>query len=341
MDNVLRVVFFFVTGGLLFPVNAWFVRTVYRAFFPSTLVIAPIQVIGQKEENASVGDALANHLRSQLSQITRGLEAAQESLVGEAQPEDVGSEELTGFAEGLFFAPRSVSIPTALLEPVDINVSVAGVEVGGLLPWLQRELTSSRALTFSVSMEGDRAIVSGDIRPLTNLGDGSLWIEVEPPATPAKIAAQIAYAVIQRKLAADEKNKVGMLGPEEFRTLVTTIATVARLNRDAKRGLNVKREGFDSLFGPIEQLVTKVPQWYELTLLAAEIADRAGRKDKARQLYRQVKQLADDPDTVEAQPKLRVRVEQRIAPPWSHKPRRSWTSASRLLWQLPDSMLGN
>ena len=93
MDNVLRVVFFFVAGGLLFLVNAWFVRTVYRTFFPSTLVIAPIQVIGQKEEDANVGVALANHLRSQLSQIASGLEAAQKSLVGEAQPEDMASEE--------------------------------------------------------------------------------------------------------------------------------------------------------------------------------------------------------------------------------------------------------
>ena len=162
-------------------------------------------------------------------------------------------------------------------------------------------------------MEGDKAIVSCDVRPLTNLGDGSRWLEVEPPATPAKIAAKIAYAVIHSKLAADEKNKVGMLELEEFRTLVTTIVTVTRLYRAAKREPDVKHEGFDHLLGPIERLVTKVPQWYELTLLAAEIADRAGRKDKALQLYRQVKRLADDPDTVEAQPKLRVRVDQRIA----------------------------
>jgi hypothetical protein len=313
MDTVLRIVVFFVAGGLLILVNAWFARTVYRTFFPSTFVIAPIQVIGQKEENPNLGGALANHLRSQLSLIARGLEIAQESLVGEAQPKDVVSEELTGFAAGRLFATGSVSVPTALLEPVNINVSVAGVEVGGLIPWLQRELTSSRALTFSVLMEGDRAIVSGDIRPLTNRVDGSLWIEVEPPATPAKIAAQIAYAVIQSKLSADEKNKVGMLALDEFKTLVTTIVTVARLNGDARRGLGVKREGFDQLFGPIERLVTKVPQWYELTLLAAEIADRTGRKDKALQLYRQVKQLADDPDTVEAEPKVRARIEQRIA----------------------------
>jgi hypothetical protein len=41
-------------------------------------------------------------------------------------------------------------IPTAVFQPVNIDVKVGGVEVGGVFAWLQRTVVKPKTLTFTV-----------------------------------------------------------------------------------------------------------------------------------------------------------------------------------------------
>src|SRR5437899_4233439 len=69
-------------------------------------------------------------------------------------------------------------IPTSLFEPANINVAVGGVQVGGVIPWIQNLLVRKRTLTFTFYVvDEDRTIVSGNAKPLSGSGSGAIWFE--------------------------------------------------------------------------------------------------------------------------------------------------------------------
>ena len=133
--------------------------------------IAPFQVAGSGAEPA-LGAALTNMLRARLERLKRELAAVQRLL--EEQPRPTGK-----LAEDpkAIVLPSSIEVPRGVFEPVNIDVSIGKVSVGGLLSWVQQWALESRTLQFTVFLEADHAIVSASLDPLSAAKIKDLWIE--------------------------------------------------------------------------------------------------------------------------------------------------------------------
>lgn len=293
MDVLMRAAFYFVIAGLLFIAICWFVGSL-RDFFSDDIVIAPMQITGQADADGKLAIAMAQILQAKLKHVEIELETSQRELMEESQPSS--STTGTRSVKHLYGIPpilgqQGVKIDARLLEPVNFNVTVGGVQVGGIFPWLQRQITYKKTLNFSVSYEGDSAIIAGNLAPLVESKDNSLYIRTEK-ATSDEIASSIAYAIIQKKLSEDPKNKLQVLDLKEFRTLLKILFESAVLNRRVALGRTAK-DGFAALVDETEKLAIQVPDWYELRYLAANIAESADNYDKALVSYKMLDNLTE------------------------------------------------
>ena len=250
MELAIRLLFYAVVGLVLVVANLWFVRSVYTHFLSTDYVIAPFNVLDPSGHTATdkAGEALAQMLASQLANIQAGLEAAQTAAANQPRP---GSDPIRSPVVTTLFVSRAVDIPTGLFQPVEIDVSVGGVEVSGLLSWVQRTLAQRRVLTFTTYEKGDRSIVSADLAGFARSGKHA-WFESD--TDPDEIATNAAYALIQRKLADKQLGRVESLELADFRALLETVFEVERLNRLVAQGYVVE-ERFAGLLSRIELLL--------------------------------------------------------------------------------------
>jgi hypothetical protein len=152
------------------------------------------------------------------------------------------------------------------LEPTKIDVVVGGVQVGGIIPWLQTFLVQRRTLSFTVYfVDKDKKIVIGDAQALTKRGNGAIWLESSEPQD--KIISQLAYALLQKRLAEDPNNQVEVLNVTEFEGLVTSLNQVAKLNRHVARGGAIQQMELQSVLDKLEPVATKASWWPELNYL--------------------------------------------------------------------------
>jgi hypothetical protein len=288
MDGVVRVLFFVVIGGTLLVANIWFIRAVHGAVSEESLIIAPVQVIDAGGTTPSYGGGLAALLQASLADVAKNLKDSQNVLLG---AQGSTAAEINPAA---LVSPGAVNIPTALLDPVNIDVAVAGVDVKGFLPWVQRRMNRPQTLSFSMFIDKENTIVTGDIYALTRTPDRSIRIESTGLA-PTKVIERLAHALIQKQIATDPQNpmreRIGALDLDEFEAFVDTISTTARLKVASTRGDAVPPTAYAALYAKIDPLVKKSPSWYELSYLGAELADRGDRPADAIALYRSVSAL--------------------------------------------------
>jgi len=249
MEFAIRLFLYASTGLVLVVANLLFVRTVYREFLSTDYVIAPFTVIdpsgGATAEKT--GLALAQMMAARLSHIQGQLKALQTAVQEPQTAGDVGNLSVT-----TLFVPRAVIIPTTLLEPVNIKATVAGVEVGGIISWLQRTLSSERAIALTTSERADKVIISAD---LSNLTPGErLWFESDKH--PNEIATNAAYAILQLRFTEKQPGPIQALDLADFRNLLETIFLVEGLNRRVAQGHLVEAD-FVNLLPKMEKLLEK------------------------------------------------------------------------------------
>jgi hypothetical protein len=308
MENGVRIVFFVVVGGLLIAIDLWFARTFYNVFISRALVIAPIQIVDANGIASTT--SIATMLQARLAAVSHDLEMSQRSLLTKHDASRAVAPSQIERAAALLIAPDSISMPTALLQPVNINVAVGGVEVGGIVAWLQRTLTGPRTLTFVIYRDGNKAVITGDIGALTREPNRSLWIEA--PSAPNEVVDRLAYALIQSKISKERTTPVGVLDVNDFQTLVQTISGAARLNRRAQSGIVATPAEFEPLYTAIQPLPAKLPQWHELTYLAAELAYQAHRPEAVAH-YQRLRDLPEEKSDDAVSTELRNRANERLA----------------------------
>lgn len=289
IEPALRVLFYIVVGFMLVIAMYWFGRSVYKSFFSTELVIAPFQVIGQKDDNEQFGTALAYMLQVRLRQIQVDLERSQKGLLPVPAADNPLANDPRVLAVPVPIIRSNENTSFSILNPPDINVSVGGVAVGGFFPWLQRTIVKERTLRFSVYREGDKAVIAGDLAPFVGADNSSLWIEMAK-GTPDEIANSVAYELIHRKLSKDSNSQLRALESSEFRSLLAILFELAELNQKAIMGRAVK-DRYADLLSRIEKIAFRVPEWSELITLTAKIAESADNNEKAIFYYKQSLEL--------------------------------------------------
>ncbi len=286
MDAIIKALLYVILFLAIVTVNVWFVRAVSQAYLREQrpLVIAPFQVIGKDDAGGKQGTALASMLLARLARIRQEMEASEAAL--RARPE----REVAPTIQTLEVSGQtSLSIPERLFAPLNINMTVGGVEVGGILSWAQRVLSRDETLQIAVQYEADRAVA---VTHLEGSSEYSLWIESQ--GSSEQVVSAIAYALTQRQFAR-RIAEVEALDATEFRTLLSTLNRAAELNRQVARG-RAARDSYATLLPQLEGLAEKAPRWKALLRLTAEIAENSGEASRAVALYKRELALTDDRD---------------------------------------------
>jgi hypothetical protein len=175
-------------------------------------------------------------------------------------------------------------IPTSILEPAKVDISVGGVQVGGVIPWIQNVLAETRSLTFTMYKTADgKTVVAGDVQALAPDGDGA--IDFETPDPREKLILKLAHAVLLKQLAVGKGSRFAVLSIDDFTALVSCIGQAAELNRRLDSGAAVTASDYKTLLARLEPLATNMPGWPELDYFGANVADRAESNETAVRLY--------------------------------------------------------
>jgi hypothetical protein len=316
MENLLSVLSYLLLGLILLVLDVWFVLSVRNAIGGGQIVIAPFEVVGQKDDDGKLGRSLALMLQAQLVHIQHDLEDVQNSSEAARASRAAENRLLTKSAPQIVFVPallgeRRAVVPVSILESPKIDVAVAGVQVGGVFPWLQRLMLKNRTLAFSIYFEGDRAVVAGSLDPFLHSKGNALWLASK--STPDEISENVAYALIQLKLASSQRSGLGALDLDEFKLLLTTLFQISELNKKSALGRSEADE-FSGLVPKIDKLAVKIPRWDQLTLLKASLIDAAGKQEQAFVVYAQLHSSLEEKSRnrdAEVDPALKQRVEER------------------------------
>jgi hypothetical protein len=281
MDLLIRISAYLIILVLLLWANVWFLRTVYAEFSPAANadVIAPFEVIGQ--DNPRLGVVLARMLQSQLAEIQRTMEASAATLKA--------AERVTSAQARIqdLSQPKPVQVPLQVFDPVNVNIKVGSVEVGGLFEWLQKRLVRDRRLQLAVHYDGDKALTVGN---LDLAGQHSLWLETGK--NNQDIIKGVAYHYVQHQFVG-RIPQLGALTPSEFQTLLTAIKKLVELNTQLALG-RANRDEYSKLQADLQPIVDRLPQWQPLLRLTAEVAENASNPEKALALYRAELEITPD-----------------------------------------------
>ncbi|HET9342908.1 MAG TPA: C1 family peptidase [Candidatus Eremiobacteraceae bacterium] len=312
VDDVIRIVLLALGALILLLATVSYVQFCYQEITGSgQVIIDPLSVVNDEgTRNDTLGTALAQMLQSDLESRASEFQAAQKELALTAPPDSpvaTGSSSMPSRAEVVGNVrgwtpdvPLKMSllrrINTGLLQPIDMKLSVAGMDVGGILPWLQRLLTSRRTLHFTLYSHADETEVFGSIAALGVDGPGiRLLVHGEDGKAPSSrvVVDRLAYEIFRQKLASDAPTgKVDLLKPEEFVSLASAIVKAGDANRESVGGRPVK-DDFLEILPDVTKLCDAVPRWTELAYFAGWIADKGSDPGTAIQFYKQVLSQTD------------------------------------------------
>jgi len=307
IDDVVRIVFLILGGLTLVLISIWYVYFCFQEITGTgRVVIDPLTVVTDDEKGSDdLGKALAQMLQSDLESRASEFENAQYELSLASPPNsqvsgssslDPRGVEVVGNVRGWtpnvpFKIFLLKPLNTSLLQPTNMKLSVGGMDVGGILPWLQRIFSSKRTLHFTLYSHGDETEVLGSIAALRADGPAvRLLLKGEDGKAPSLrvVVDRLAYEIFRRTLARDATTKkVNLLQPEEFVSLANVIVKAGDANRQSVGGRPVKDE-FLAMLPDVTKLCDAVPQWFELEYLAGWIADKSSDPLTATKYYQQV-----------------------------------------------------
>ncbi len=297
-DDAFKIGILVLVGFALALAVAWYLHYCYQEISGTAeVVIDPLTWIEDSgKSNEDVGRALALMLQTRLASLTEDLRNAQTGLTS-TSPETapvvvtpIGGGGVVAPIGGLRLFGQDVVLRVGLVTPVDMKLAVGGVEVGGVIPWLQRRLSNRRTLHFTIYSRAGEAQVFGSIAPL-RLEKERLWLQVKTDTEKAPsldlVIDRLAHEIIRLRLAEDKSNQVGLLRSSEFVTLSTALVEAAEYNRDVQAGRPSESE-FAGLLPGVRDICDKVPGWIELGYFTAWLADKSHDNVSASLYYNRV-----------------------------------------------------
>jgi hypothetical protein len=319
INDIIRVFFLVLSGLTLVLVATWYIIfCIEEITGTGRVVIDPLTVISDDGKSGDeLGTALAQMLQADLESHASEFQNAQYELAmtyssSSSDPKetlpDPRSTEVVGNVRGWTpDVPLKIfllkPLNTGLLQPVDMKFTVGGLDVGGILPWMQRRISSRRTLHFTFYSHGDGVEVFGSIDALRIRGPGIRLVvngEDGKPPSLRRAVDRLAYEIFRRKLASDANTKVNLLKPEEFVSLTSVVVKAGDANRLSIGGRPAKEE-FGSILPIVKMLCDSVPKWPELEYFAGWIADKNSDPLTAIEYYQRVLAQSDrnkNPDLV-------------------------------------------
>jgi Thermolysin metallopeptidase, alpha-helical domain len=291
MDFVVKILAFLALGLVLLAANAWYVGLIFRSVSDPGLVIAPIRIVGGSAADKDMDEALARMLLVRLRSVMAELEQAQNQLEGTFTSTARGPS--IGVVPTIFAQAQTVRLNAQLFEPANIDVKVAGLEVGGVVSWIQRWFSEDRTLNFTVSLQEHSAIIAGNVEATNSPSQRPVWVQIDNK-TPDAIVDALALAVIQRAWAKREQ-QINELTAAEFRALVKSIGKVSEINRRVLAFRLSGRAEYATVLDDIAPLAERITSWNELTYFVATVAEAAEDNRRALLMYQRLKEIGKAP----------------------------------------------
>ncbi len=274
-----RVLLLAVLGALLVYGAGWWWELLLgavgkrRSSFDS---IAPFLVVGKTESDpdGKLGHVLAHMLRARLAVLVGEIAETARTLRQTDRPPPQGAAPRLRSTSGIQTQDIDSSLPLRLpdrvFEPLDIKLSVSGVDVSGVLASARKALMADRTLQATVHFgEADKATVTANFD--AGFG-GSLWIETK--AANEELVSDLAYGIAHREFA-KERPEVAALTRGEFKQIVVALSAVATQERLITQGRRRDPATYAALSREIEELLRLVPDWRALRFVAAQVAEKA------------------------------------------------------------------
>lgn len=301
-DDFVRLGLLTLVGAALVLVTAGYLGFLVQELSSrGEIVIEPFTVVSENgEKDGERGKALAQALQARLQSLVIELRSSEDELkarqtdapasgTGAVYRSPLGA---TG-AKVSAVSERLDALKTGLLQPLDFKVSVAGLEVSGMVPWLQRFMVSRRTVHFAVFTQKDATAHKNVTRIFGSVGAfgltrQGLQLDVledddKLELSPAKVADRLAHEIVRRYLVQETTAALDLLSAEDFSELSDILEAAARAKRHA---LFVNNPSAFGLIAPrIFALADKTSGWMELTYFAGWIADNAGDTANALTYY--------------------------------------------------------
>jgi len=299
MDSIIRLMAYLIVGAVLLYCDVLYIRALRQTLEPDEYVIMPIKLVGQEDKDGTRGIALAQMLQARMKSIERDLADAQQLLSAPQSAKPKTPRSPAG-SDVISFIPlmsaETVRMPTSLLEPANVNVSVGSVQVGGVVPWIQNLLVRKRTLTFTFyAVDANKTIVSGDATPLSGSDNGAVYFESS--GSQDKAISDLSFALLMKHLTNAGGNKIdGLLSATDFQVFADGLVKAAALKRKISNGTPATTEEFETIFQEILPIAHNISAWPELKYFAASLAESAGESEQAVSFYKAFKDAALLPD---------------------------------------------
>jgi hypothetical protein len=274
MNLLLRMIIYVGIGSFLIISNVWYIRSIVNEFSnKKSNIIAPFSILGKEDKDGSYGTYLAEMLIAEIGEIKQQMKISQTALEIAKQP--ISSSQIR--RQDTINIP--LSIPEEIFDPLDLELTLGGVEIGGIISWLYNSLSTKKILKFSVHYQDDRATLIGTINSNNNL---RIYLKNLKPKN-EEIISSAAYIITQREFSKNF-SEVDNLDVVEFRLLLNTLHKAAQLEQQITLGRIVNKE-YKELLLAMEKIAKKIPRWKPLLHLTGEIAEKSSLIDKAIKYY--------------------------------------------------------
>jgi hypothetical protein len=338
MSVLVKFLAYGVVGMILAFLNVIFISRIVAEFrddIPPDPIIGPFRIIGKKaDDQAGVVmaqllvarvDSLGTEIATTIKYLTEGLP---KTSGPRKAPAARNAQSMDKPEEQRVTQQMHLGVIDA---PSDVRLSVAGVEVGGILPWVQRYLVAGRMLNVSVQYQKDKVVVAAT----TTSSSRSIWMELKPrgtlhgiveevsdpsaeeeddtaegasataaPATakPAPVVRNPVYDldVITDLAYALQKQKFETLYPQlrtldrgQFRDFLDLLGRAAALNQRTAAQVATESD-YQAVLTEIERFLARpdLGEWPSMLELAGQVAERAGRFKKGIGYYESAKEFA-------------------------------------------------
>jgi hypothetical protein len=306
----MRLAVYVFAGFVLLLLNLWYIRSVYRTYFSRDMpeVVAPFLCVGRDDPKGDKGRALAQLLVSRLyslqREINRAEEALQETTANPSAPRP-GAPRIVDRPSEIFLNTRVLAVP-------DVQVKVSGVEVSNLLNWAYRTIGEGRAIRVSLFYpEGVQKVTVAAGLETNGLDD--IWI-ADLATDDRTVVDEIAKEIIRLLLIRERRiPEATALDRQEFSRLVSSLKTLADLNRKVRQGYTPAPSQYAELVNSLEPIIERTPEWRVLINLTAEAAENGRDLPKARDLFRRELALLDRNKDSELYNNLSQRIEKLTA----------------------------